>query len=42
MEIHIDNWRWAGVPFYIRTGKRLKRKLTEIAVQFKTPPLRFF
>jgi len=42
MELHIDNWRWAGVPFYIRTGKRLKRRLTEIAVQFKTPPLSFF
>lgn len=42
MELYIDNWRWSGVPFYIRTGKRLKNKLTEIAVQFKTPPLNFF
>jgi len=36
----IDNWRWAGVPFYVRTGKRLKSRFTEIAIQFKYPPLR--
>ncbi|HEU64604.1 MAG: Glucose-6-phosphate 1-dehydrogenase [Candidatus Anoxychlamydiales bacterium] len=36
----IDNWRWANVPFYIRTGKRLKKRCTEIAIQFKYPPLR--
>ena len=42
MQLHIDNWRWSGVPFYMRTGKRLKRRLTEIAVQFKKPPLNFF
>ena len=42
MQLYIDNWRWSGVPFYMRTGKRLKRRLTEIAVQFKTPPLNFF
>jgi len=42
MQLQIDNWRWAGVPFYIRTGKKLKGKLTEIAIQFKTPPLKFF
>jgi glucose-6-phosphate 1-dehydrogenase len=40
--IFIDNWRWAGVPFYLRTGKRLRRKATEIMVQFKQPPLALF
>src|SRR6185295_8164362 len=35
MEIHIDNWRWAGVPFYLRAGKRLPKRATEIAVYFK-------
>jgi glucose-6-phosphate 1-dehydrogenase len=38
----IDNWRWAGVPFYVRTGKRLIRKTTEIVIQFKQPPLKLF
>jgi glucose-6-phosphate 1-dehydrogenase len=38
----VDNWRWAGVPFLIRAGKRLARRATEIAVQFKLPPLRLF
>ena len=38
----IDNWRWAGVPFYLRSGKRLARKLTEVAIHFKpTPHLMF-
>ncbi len=32
---HIDNWRWAGVPFYLRTGKRLKKRFSEIVIQFK-------
>ncbi len=36
--LHVDNWRWAGVPFYLRTGKRLARKVTEIAVTFKPVP----
>lgn len=36
----IDNWRWSGVPFYIRTGKRLPQGITEIAIEFKHPPLR--
>ena len=36
----IDNWRWAGVPFYVRSGKRLAATKTEISVQFKQPPLR--
>ncbi len=34
----IDNWRWAGVPFYLRTGKRLLKRITEIAIQFKCAP----
>ncbi len=42
LRLHIDNWRWAGVPFLLRTGKRLARRASEIAVQFKQPPLRFF
>jgi len=42
MRMAIDNWRWAGVPFFLRTGKRLARRATEISVQFKEPPLQFF
>ncbi|MEM1165465.1 MAG: glucose-6-phosphate dehydrogenase [Planctomycetota bacterium] len=38
----IDNWRWTGVPFYIRSGKKLARKLTEVVVQFKQPPANVF
>ncbi len=34
----VDNWRWAGVPFYIRTGKRLPKRVSEIAIQFNAPP----
>ena len=34
----VDNWRWQGVPFYVRTGKRLARKKTEVAIQFKSDP----
>ncbi len=41
-KFHIDNWRWAGVPFYLRTGKRLKKRITEISIHFKQPPLRLF
>jgi len=42
MQARIDNWRWAGVPFYLRTGKRMPARATEIAVQFKLPPLQLF
>lgn len=42
LRLLIDNWRWAGVPFYLRTGKRLAKRATEIAIQFKTAPHRFF
>jgi glucose-6-phosphate 1-dehydrogenase len=38
LRVEVDNWRWAGVPFYLRTGKRLARKLTEIAVTLKPVP----
>src|SRR6202165_5419615 len=42
MKIFIDNWRWAGVPFYLRTGKRLPKRVTEVAIQFKQAPLMLF
>ncbi|MBI3861008.1 MAG: glucose-6-phosphate dehydrogenase [Planctomycetia bacterium] len=42
LRVAIENWRWAGVPFLLRTGKRLPRRVTEIAIQFKLPPLRLF
>ncbi len=42
LRLHIDNWPWAGVPIYLRTGKRLARRVTEITVQFKKPPLQLF
>ncbi|HET7339414.1 MAG TPA: glucose-6-phosphate dehydrogenase, partial [Candidatus Dormibacteraeota bacterium] len=38
LRLYIDNWRWAGVPFYIRAGKRLPKRVTEIRIQFKRPP----
>jgi glucose-6-phosphate 1-dehydrogenase len=40
--VMIDNWRWAGVPFYLRTGKRLSARRTEISVQLKSVPFRLF
>ncbi len=42
LRLEIENWRWAGVPFYLRAGKRLKRRVTEISIQFKQPPLLIF
>jgi glucose-6-phosphate 1-dehydrogenase len=42
MKLAIDNWRWAGVPFYIRTGKRLAARRTEVVVQFRQAPLTLF
>ena len=42
MRLGIDNWRWAGGPFYLRTGKRLTRRTTEIAIQFKQAPFALF
>jgi glucose-6-phosphate 1-dehydrogenase len=38
LRLHVESWRWAGVPFYLRTGKRLARKLTEIAIRLKPVP----
>jgi glucose-6-phosphate 1-dehydrogenase len=42
MKVYVENWRWAGVPFYLRSGKRLPRKVSEIAVTFKPIPHRFY
>jgi glucose-6-phosphate 1-dehydrogenase len=42
MKVTLDNWRWAGVPFYLRTGKRLASRRTEIAIQFKRAPFTLF
>ena len=42
MKLAIDNWRWAGIPFYVRTGKRLAERHTEITIQFKKTPLQIF
>ncbi len=42
LKLSIDNWRWAGVPFYLRTGKRLTQRKTEIAVHFKQAPYALF
>ncbi|MEG4323095.1 MULTISPECIES: glucose-6-phosphate dehydrogenase [unclassified Microcoleus] len=42
MKFLIDNWRWQGVPFYLRTGKRLPKKVSEIAIQFREVPLLIF
>jgi len=41
-KLAIDNWRWAGVPFYLRTGKRLAKRATEIAIQFRRTPFVLF
>jgi glucose-6-phosphate 1-dehydrogenase len=42
LKLAIDNWRWAGVPFYLRTGKALRTKLTEVAIKFKRAPIAMF
>ena len=42
IKFFVDNWRWEGVPFYLRSGKRLAKRVTEIAIQFKRPPLLLF
>jgi glucose-6-phosphate 1-dehydrogenase len=42
LKLEIDNWRWAGVPFYLRVGKRLPKRETEIAISFRRPPLSLF
>lgn len=42
LKLFLDSWRWSGVPFYLRTGKRLRRKVSEIAVTFREPPLELY
>lgn len=42
LKLNIDNWRWKGVPFYLRTGKRMPKKVSEIAIQFKEVPYLMF
>jgi glucose-6-phosphate 1-dehydrogenase len=42
VRLQIDNWRWAKTPFFLRSGKRLPRRVTEVAIQFKQPPLHLF
>jgi glucose-6-phosphate 1-dehydrogenase len=42
LRLEIENWRWAGVPIYLRAGKRLPKRVTEITIQFKQPPLLLF
>jgi glucose-6-phosphate 1-dehydrogenase len=42
LKLYVDNWRWADVPFYLRSGKRMPAKVTEIAIQFKRVPHLFF
>ncbi|MBR9912248.1 MAG: glucose-6-phosphate dehydrogenase [Gammaproteobacteria bacterium] len=42
IKAHVDNWRWAGVPFYLRTGKRMHEKITEIVITFKSLPHNIF
>jgi glucose-6-phosphate 1-dehydrogenase len=42
LRLYVDNWRWAGVPFYLRSGKRLGQLLTEVVIQLRAPPMRLF
>jgi glucose-6-phosphate 1-dehydrogenase len=42
LRLEIDNWRWAGVPFYLRTGKALPKRVTEVNIQYRQPPLLMF
>ncbi len=42
LKVHIDNWRWSGVPFYLRTGKRMPQKRTEVVITFKSQPHNIF
>ncbi len=42
LRLEVDNWRWSGVPFYLRSGKRLPRRVSEIAVRFRRPPIPLF
>jgi glucose-6-phosphate 1-dehydrogenase len=42
MKLHVDNWRWKGVPFYLRSGKAMARKSSEITIEFQSPPVVMF
>ncbi len=42
LKLHVDNWRWSGVPFYLRSGKRLPKRVTEVGIVFKAPPHMLF
>src|SRR5262249_29409269 len=42
LKFHLDNWRWAGVPFYLRAGKAMPKKVTEVALHFRAAPLKLF
>jgi glucose-6-phosphate 1-dehydrogenase len=42
LRAHVDNWRWSGVPFYLRTGKRMPARCTEIYIQFRAVPHSIF
>ena len=42
LRLHVDSWRWNGVPFYLRSGKRMPKKSTQIAIRFRDAPVRFF
>jgi len=42
VRLFVDNWRWYGTPFYLRTGKRLPRKTTQVAITFRRPPVQLF
>ncbi len=42
MRLEVDNWRWAGVPFYLRTGKKMADRLTEVVIQFRRAPIQLF
>jgi len=42
LKLHIDNWRWRGVPFYLRTGKRMTDSVSSIMIRFRQPPTQFF
>jgi glucose-6-phosphate 1-dehydrogenase len=42
LQLYVDNWRWQGVPFYLRSGKKMKEKRSEIVIQFRRPPTQIF
>jgi glucose-6-phosphate 1-dehydrogenase len=42
LQLYVDNWRWQGVPFYLRSGKAMKEKMSEILIQFRRPPTQIF